>query len=95
MLNWIPPEETVRVPENTGIDVFTNSSLEVTLSHPRVLVRNRRFRFSNMPKATKKSVREQSPPPSDDHNPTDSVEDSVSDHNQDPDMSFHPVVPPN
>ena len=37
-----------------------------------------------MPKATKKSVREQSPPPSDDHNPTDSVEDSDSDHNQDP-----------
>ena len=48
-----------------------------------------------MPKAMKKSVREQSPPPSDDHNPTDSVEDSDSDHNQDPDVSFHPVVPPN
>ena len=39
MLNWIPPEETVRVPESTGIDIFTNSSLEVTLSNPRVLVR--------------------------------------------------------
>ena len=48
-----------------------------------------------MPKATKKSVREQSPPPSDDHNSTDSVEASDSDHNQDPDVSFHPVVPPN
>ena len=43
-----------------------------------------------MPKAMKKSVREQSPPPSDDHNPTDSVEDSDSDHNQDPDVSFRP-----
>ena len=48
-----------------------------------------------MPKATKKSVREQSPPPSDDHNSTDSVEASDSDHNQDLDVSFHPVVPPN
>ena len=48
-----------------------------------------------MPKATKKSTREQSPPPSDDHNPTDSVEDSDSDHNQDPEVSFCPVVPPN
>ena len=48
-----------------------------------------------MPKATKKSVREQSPPPSDDCNSTDSVEASDSDHNQDLDVSFHPVVPPN
>ena len=48
-----------------------------------------------MPKATKKSVREQCPPPSDNHNPTDSAEDSDSDHNQDPDVYFHPVVPPN
>ena len=48
-----------------------------------------------MPKATKKSVKEQSPPPSDDHNSTDSVEDTDSDHNQDPDVSFHPVAPPN
>ena len=39
MLNWIPPAETVRVPESTGIDIFTNSSLEVTLSNPSVLVR--------------------------------------------------------
>ena len=48
-----------------------------------------------MPKAMKKLVREQSPPPSDDHNPTDSAEDSDSDHNQDPDVSFrlwfHPI----
>ena len=48
-----------------------------------------------MPKATKKSVREQSLPPSDDHNPTDSVEDSDSDYNQDLDVSFLPMVPPN
>ena len=48
-----------------------------------------------MPKATKKSVREQSPPPSDGHNSTDSVEASDSDHNQDPDVSFCPVAPPN
>ena len=48
-----------------------------------------------MPKALKKSVREQSPPPSDDHNSTDSVEASDSDQNQDPDVSFHPVAPPN
>ena len=48
-----------------------------------------------MPKATKKSVREQSPPPSDDRNSTDSAEASDSDHNQDLDVSFCPVVPPN
>ena len=48
-----------------------------------------------MPKAMKKSVREQSPPPSDDHNSTDSADTSDSDHNQDPDVSFHPVAPPN
>ena len=48
-----------------------------------------------MPKASKKSVREQSPPPSDDHNSTDSVEASDSDHNPDPEVSFCPVAPPN
>ena len=48
-----------------------------------------------MPKATKKSTREQSPPPSDDHNSTDLAEASGSDHDQDPDVSFHPRVPPN
>ena len=48
-----------------------------------------------MPKAMKKSTREQSPPPSDDHNSTDSAEASGSDHNQDPDVSFCPRVPPN
>ena len=48
-----------------------------------------------MPKASKKSVREQSPPPSDDHNSTDSVEASDSDHHPDPHVSFHPVAPPN
>ena len=56
-----------------------------------------------MPKATKKSVREQSPPPSEDHSPppsedhnsTNSAEASDSDHHQDPDVSFCPMVPPN
>ena len=48
-----------------------------------------------MPKATKKSTKEQSPPPSDDHNSTDSAEASDSDHDQDPDVSFHPRVSPN
>ena len=47
-----------------------------------------------MPKATKKSVREQSPPPSEDHDSTDTAENSASDQEQDPDVSFHPVVPP-
>ena len=47
-----------------------------------------------MPKAMKKSTREQSPP-SEDHNSTDSAEASGSDYDQDPDVSFHPVVPPN
>ena len=47
-----------------------------------------------MPKAMKKSTGEQSPPPSDDHNCTDSAEASGSDHDQDPDVSFCPVVPP-
>ena len=39
MLNWISPKETIRVPEDTGIDIFIHSSLEVTLPHPRVPVR--------------------------------------------------------
>ena len=39
MLNWIPPEESIRVPDNTGIGIFTTSPLEVTLSNPRVPVR--------------------------------------------------------
>ena len=43
----------------------------------------------------KKSTREQSPPPSDDHNSTDSAEASGSDHDQDPDVSFCPVASPN
>ena len=47
-----------------------------------------------MPRALKKSGREQSPPPSADHNSTDSVEASYSDHSQDPEVSLHPVVPP-
>ena len=55
----------------------------------------RRFKSSNMPKASKKSVREQSPPPSDDHTSTDSVEASDSDHNPDPEVSFCLVAPPN
>ena len=43
----------------------------------------------------KKSAREQSPPPSGDHNSTDSVAASDSDHDQDPHVSFHPAVSPN
>ena len=39
MLHWIPPEETIRVPDNTGIGVFTTSHLEITLSNTRVPVR--------------------------------------------------------
>ena len=48
-----------------------------------------------MPKATKKSAREQSPPPSEDHDSTDAAEASASDQEQDPDVSFHHAVPPN
>ena len=48
-----------------------------------------------MPKATKKSSREQSPPPSKDHDSIDTAEASGSDQEQDPDVSFHPMVPPN
>ena len=48
-----------------------------------------------MPKATKKSAREQSPPPSGDHNSTDSAAASDSDHDQDPHVSFCPAVSPN
>ena len=60
------------------------------LVHHKSTSKIRRFKSSNMPKASKKSVREQSPPPSDDHNSTDSAETSDSDHNQDPEVSFHP-----
>ena len=45
-----------------------------------------------MPKATKKSEREQSPPPSPDQNSTDSAEASDSDHSPDPEVSLHPGV---
>ena len=48
-----------------------------------------------MPKATKKSSREQSPPLSEDHDSIDTAEASGSDQDQDPDVSFCPVVPPN
>ena len=48
-----------------------------------------------MPKATKNSTREQSPPPSEDHDSTDEAEASGSDQEQDPNVSFHPAVPPN
>ena len=44
-----------------------------------------------MPKATKKSSREQSPPPSEGHE----YIDTGLDQDQDPDVSFHPTVPPN
>ena len=48
-----------------------------------------------MPKAMKKSLREQSPPPSEDHESIDTAEASGLDQDQDPDISFHPIVPPN
>ena len=45
-----------------------------------------------MPKATKKSLWEQSPPPSEEH---ESIDDQaeISDQDQDPDVSFHLAVP--
>ena len=45
-----------------------------------------------MPKATKKSLWEQSPPPSEEH---ESIDDKaeISDPDQDLDVSFHPAVP--
>ena len=47
-----------------------------------------------MPKATKKSSWEQSPPPSEDHESVDTqAEASGSDQDQDPDVSFHPAIP--
>ena len=47
-----------------------------------------------MPKATKKSSQEQSPPPSEDHESVDTqAEASGSELDQDPDVSFHPAVP--
>ena len=48
-----------------------------------------------MPKAMKKSSREQSPPPSEGYESVDMAEASGSDQDQDPDVSFHPTVPPN
>ena len=48
-----------------------------------------------MPKATKKSLWEQSPPPSEEHESADTqAETSGSDQQQDPEISFHPAVPP-
>ena len=47
-----------------------------------------------MPKAMKKSSREQSPPPSEEQESVDTqAEISGSDQDQDPEISFHPVVP--
>ena len=48
-----------------------------------------------MPKATKKSSREQSSPPSEDHDSIDTADASDSNPGQDPDVSFCPMVPPN
>ena len=48
-----------------------------------------------MPKAMKKSSREWSPSPSEGHEFVDTAEASGSDQDQDPDVSFHPTVPPN
>ena len=48
-----------------------------------------------MPKATKKSSWEQSPPPSEKHASTDNqAETSGLDQEEDPEISFHPAVPP-
>ena len=47
-----------------------------------------------MPKAMKKSSREQSLPPSEEHESKDTqAENSGSDQDQDPEVSFHPAVP--
>ena len=47
-----------------------------------------------MPKATKKSLREKSPPPSKEHESVGTqAETSESDQDQDPEVSFHPTVP--
>ena len=48
-----------------------------------------------MPIAMKKSSWEQSPPPSEGHESVDTAEASGSDQDQEPDVSFHPTVPPN
>ena len=48
-----------------------------------------------MPKAMKKSPREQSPPPSEDPDSTDAAEASTSDQERDPDVSFRPGVASN
>ena len=48
-----------------------------------------------MPKAMKKSPREQSPPPSEDPDSTDAAEASASDQERDPHVSFHPGVASN
>ena len=48
-----------------------------------------------MPKATKKSSREQSPPPSEEHESVDTQTEtsgSDQDQEQDPEVSFHPAV---
>ena len=47
-----------------------------------------------MPKVMKKSSREQSPPPSKEHESVDTqAETSGSDQDQDPEVSFHPAFP--
>ena len=38
MFHWIPPEETIRVPDIAGIGIYTTFHLEVTLSITRVPV---------------------------------------------------------
>ena len=48
-----------------------------------------------MPKAMKKSPREQSPPPSEDPDSTIAAEASASDQERDSDVSFHPTIPSN
>ena len=48
-----------------------------------------------MPKTMKKSTWEQSHPASEGHESVDTVEASNSDQDQDPDVSFCPIVPSN
>ena len=57
--------------------------------------KNTQLEFLTMPKAMKKSTRELSPPPSEDHDSTDAAEASGSDQERDPDVSFCPAVSPN
>ena len=64
------------------------------MSNPRVPVRVYSAKSLQMPKAMKKSSREESPPPSEGHESIDTAEASGSDQDHDPDVLFHPIVSP-